>query len=164
MLPALRQALRALEPDIQFTDDASAEEIAATTIAPTRIAAMALGAFGSLALLLAAVGLYGVVAYAVSRRTREVAIRMALGARRWQVLGVLLGRGSRLAVAGVAIGALGAAGAARVLESLLYGVSGFDPLAYGAAAGVLLFVALAANLLPALAATRVEPVRALRSE
>ena len=140
------------------------EQVAATTVAPTRIGAMVLGAFGALALLLAAVGLYGVVAYSVSRRTREVGIRMALGAR--TVAGPAddsrpgrpagarrrrprrAGRGRR----------------ARVLESLLYGVSGFDPLAYGAAAGVLLLVAFVANLVPALAAARVDPVRALRNE
>ena len=163
-LPTLRQALRTLEPNIQFTDDASAEEVAATTVAPTRIGALALGAFGALALVLAAVGLYGVMAYSVSRRTREVAIRMALGAERRQVLAMLLGQGGRLACAGIAIGAVGAAGAGRVLRSLIYGVSGFDPIAYLAAAIVLLLVALAANLVPALAATRIEPVRALRDE
>ena len=163
-LPMLREALWKLEPDILFTDDTSAEQVAATTVAPTRIGAMVLGAFGALALLLAAVGLYGVVAYSVSRRTREVGIRIALGAERWQVLRMILGQGGRLALAGVALGALAAAGVARVLDSLLYGVSGFDPLAYGAAAGVLLLVAFAANLVPALAAARVDPVRALRNE
>ena len=163
-LPTLRQAIRSLEPNIQFTDDASATEIAATTVAPTKIGAMAVGAFGALALILAAVGLYGVMAYSVSRRTREVAIRLALGAERRQVLAMLLGHGGRLVSAGIAIGVFGAAGAGRVLKSLIYGVSGFDPIAYGVAAAVLLLVALAANLVPALAATRIEPVRALREE
>jgi len=160
----LRRAIWALEPDILFTDDLSAEEVATTTIAPTKIGALVLGAFGGLALLLAAVGLYGVIAYSVSRRTREVGIRMALGAERWQVLKLILGQGSRLAIAGIAVGALGAAAMSRVLESLLYGVSGFDPVAYGTAAGVLLLVALVANLVPALAAARVDPIRALRNE
>ena len=163
-LPMLRAALWTLEPDILFTADTSAEQVAATTVAPTRIGAIVLGAFGALALLLAAVGLYGVVAYSVSRRTREVGIRMALGAERSQVVQMILGQGARLALAGVALGALAAAGVARVLDSLLYGVSGFDPLAYLAAAGVLLMVALTANLVPALTAARVDPVRALRNE
>ena len=163
-LPTLRQAIRSLEPNIQFTDDASATEVAATTIAPTRLGAMAVGAFGALALILAAVGLYGVMAYSVSRRTREVAIRMALGAERRQVLAMLLGHGGRLASAGIAIGVFGAAVAGHLLRSLIYGVSGFDPIAYGIAAAVLLLVAFAANLVPALAATRIEPVRALRDE
>jgi predicted permease len=163
-LPMLRNALWKLEPDIVFTEDVPAEQVAATTVAPTRIGAMMLGAFGVLALLLAAVGLYGVIAYSVSRRTREVGIRMALGAERWQVLRMVLFQGGRLALIGIVLGAAGAAGAARLLESLLYGVSGFDPLAYGAAAGVLLLVASMANLVPAMTAARVDPVRALRNE
>jgi predicted permease len=163
-LPMLRQALSTLEPNIVFTEDVPAEQVAATTVAPTRIAAIMLGAFGALALVLAAVGLYGVVAYSVSRRTREVGIRMALGAERQVVLRLILTQGGRLALMGIALGALASAGVGRILESLLYGVSSFDPVAYIAAAGVLLLVASAANLLPALAAARVDPVRALRSE
>jgi predicted permease len=163
-LPALRQALWTLEPNILFTEDTSAEEVAATTVAPTRIGAVVLTAFGALALLLAAVGLYGVIAYSVTRRTREMGIRMALGAERWQVIRMILAQGSRLALVGVLIGAVGAAGVSRVLESLLYGVRGFDPYSYAAAAGVLLLVALIANAIPALAAARVEPIRALRIE
>lgn len=163
-LPMFRQALWALEPGILFTEDTTAEEVAGTTVAPTRLGAVVLGAFGALALLLAAVGLYGVVAYSVSRRTREVGIRIALGAERWQVVKMILGQGSRLALAGIGLGALAAAGVAQVLESLLYGVSGLDPAAYGAAAGVLLLVTLGANLVPALAAARVDPIRALRNE
>jgi ABC-type antimicrobial peptide transport system permease subunit len=163
-LPMLRQALWTLEPDIVFTEDLPAEQVAATTVAPTRIGAMVLGAFGALALLLAGVGLYGVVAYSVSRRTREVGIRMALGAERRTVLRLILAQGGRLALAGVALGAIASVGVGRVLESLLYGVSAFDPIAYGAAAGVLLLAAGMANLVPALAASRVDPVRALRSE
>ena len=162
-LPMLRQALWALEPDIVFTEDVPAEQVAATTVAPTRIAAIMLGAFGALALLLAAVGLYGVVAYSVSRRTREVGIRMALGAERQGVAADAdAGRAPRTGRRRA--GRLASAGLGRILESLLYGVSGFDAIAYSAAAGVLLLVASAANLIPALAAARVDPVRALRSE
>jgi ABC-type antimicrobial peptide transport system permease subunit len=164
MLPALRQALWQLEPEIVFTEDVSAESIAAATVAPTRIGAMVLGAFGALALLLAGVGVYGVVAYTVSRRTREVGIRMALGAERSRVLAMMLWHGGRLAIAGVAIGTVAAIGVGRVLESLLYGVSTTDPLAFAAAAGVLLLAAVAANLLPALTAARIDPMRALRLE
>jgi predicted permease len=163
-LPSLRQALLALEPAIVFTEDAAAEDVAATTVAPTRIGAMALGSFGALALLLAAIGLYGVIAYSVSRRTREVGIRMALGAERRQVMRLVLTQGGKLAAAGIAIGIVASAGVGRLLESLLYGVSGLDPAAFGAAAGVLLLVALGANLVPAVTAARVDPVRALRNE
>jgi putative ABC transport system permease protein len=163
-LPSLRQALLALEPAIVFTEDAPAEDVAATTVAPTRIGAMALGSFGALALLLAAIGLYGVIAYSVSRRTREVGIRMALGAERRQVMRLVLTQGGKLAAAGIAIGIVASAGVGQLLESLLYGVSGYDVLAYGAAAAVLMLVALAANLIPAISASRVDPVQALRSE
>ena len=159
----LRDAIWALEPDVVFTEDVSAADVAETTMAPTRIGALLVGAFGVLALLLAAVGLYGVIAYSVSLRTREVGIRMALGAERGQVLRMILAQGSRLALIGIGFGAVASAAVGSVLESLLYGVSTFDPLAYGAAAAVLLAVALAANLAPALAASRVAPVTALRS-
>ena len=131
---------------------------------PTRVGALVLGAFGALALLLAGVGLYGVVAYSVSRRTREVGIRMALGAERRTVLRLILAQGGRLALVGVALGATASVGVGRLLESLLYGVSGFDPIAYGAAAGILLLTACLANLVRALTAARLDPVRALRSE
>ncbi len=163
-LPILRQALWALEPDIVFTEDVAATEVVATTMAPTRIGAMLMGAFGALALLLAAVGLYGVIAYAVSLRTREVGIRMALGAERRQVLWLMLRQGGRLALAGVALGALASLGIGRLLDALLYGVRGFDPVAYGVAAAVLLAAAGLANLVPALGASRIDPVRALRND
>ena len=163
-LPMLRQALWALEPNIVFTEDVPAAQVADSTVAPTRIAALVIGAFGALALALASVGLYGVVSYSVSRRTREVGVRMALGATRGQVLRLVLFQGGRLALAGVALGALAAAGVGRVLESLLYGVSRFDPIAFVAAAGLLMLVAIAANLVPAWSASRVDPLRALRSE
>jgi predicted permease len=164
MLPTLRQALWSLEPDIVFTEDVSAEEVAETTIMPTRIGAMALGAFGALALLLAAVGLYGVVSYSVSRRTREIGIRVALGAQRGAVLSTLASRGVRLVLVGLALGAVAAAGVGRLLESMLYGVSQFDAVAFFAAAVVLLMIAGIANLVPAMNALRIDPVRALRSE
>jgi macrolide transport system ATP-binding/permease protein len=163
-LPALRQALWSLEPNLVFTQDATASEVAATTMAPTMVGALLMGAFGALALLLAAVGLYGVIAYAVSLRTREIGIRMALGAERRQVLTQTLGQGGRLALAGIALGVVVSAALGRVLESLLYGVSGLDPIAYTAAALVLLLVALAANLVPAVHAARIDPMRALRND
>ena len=163
-LPALRDTIHTLDPEILFTEDASAQHVADATMAPTRIGALILGAFGALALLLAAVGLYGVVSHSVSRRTREVGIRIALGAERRQVLRMILTEGGGLALVGIGLGALAAASVGRVLESLLYGVSSFDPVAYAAAASVLLTVALAANVVPAMAAASIDPVRALRSE
>ena len=127
---------------------------------PTRIGAIVLGAFGALALLLAAIGLYGVVAYSVSRRTREVGIRMALGAQRGEILRTMAARGGRLAIAGLVIGALLATAAGSLLESMLYGVSAVDAIAFAAAAVVMVGVAALANLIPAAGATRIDPVRA----
>jgi predicted permease len=164
LLPALRQAVWALEPNVVFTEDVAASAIAATTMAPTEIGAMVVGAFGLVALVLATIGLYGVVAYSVSRRTREVGIRMAIGATRGQVLWLILSQGTRLALIGIALGGIGAVFAGQLLQSLLYGVSATDPAAFGTAAAILLAVALTANAIPARAATRVDPLRALRTD
>lgn len=161
-LPMLRQTLWKLEPNILFTGSASASEVAAATMAPTTIGAGIIGGFGALALMLAAVGLYGVIAYSVSLRTREVGIRMALGAAPGQVLRLVFGQGARLALVGVAIGTLASLGVGRVLSSMLYGVSPFDPIAYGVAAGLLLLVAAIANFAPAYTAARIDPLKALR--
>ena len=163
-LPTLRSALWSLEPDIVFTEDVTAEQVAATTVLPTRIGALVLGAFGILALGLAAIGLYGVVAYAVSRRTREIGIRIALGAPRMAVLRLLASRGVAVAVAGLALGGLIGAAVGRLLTALLYGVSAFDAIAFMIAASVLLAITGIANLVPTLSAIRIDPVRALRSE
>jgi ABC-type antimicrobial peptide transport system permease subunit len=160
----LRDAIWKLEPNVVFTVEASATEIAAITMAPTILGAGIIGGFGALALVLAAVGLYGVIAYAVSLRTREVGIRMALGAARGQVVRLVLRQGGRLAAVGVAIGTLASLAAGRVLASLLYGVSPFDPVAYGVAAALLVAVAALANLAPALTASRVDPLTALRRD
>jgi cell division protein FtsX len=152
-----------VEPEVVFTDDVPRPR-SRPSPAPTRIGAALLGAFGSLALLLAAVGLYGVVSYSVTLRTREMGVRMALGAQQADVLRLVFRQGARLALVGVGVGALLAALVGRVFSALLYGVSSLDPLAYAVAATVLLAVAAAANLVPALTAARVDPMRALRSE
>jgi hypothetical protein len=163
-LPMLRQALWRLEPNIVFTEDGSAAESVAMTMAPTTIGAGIIGAFGALALVLAAVGLYGVIAYSVSLRTREVGIRMALGAAPGEVLRLVLAQGGRLALAGIALGTVASLLIGRVLSSMLYGVSPMDPVAYSAAAGLLLFVAALANIAPALTAARIDPLKALRRD
>jgi len=163
-LPALRQALWALEPDIVFSEDVRASEVAEATMAPTKIGAGLIGAFGALALLLAAVGLYGVIAYSVSLRTREVGVRMAVGASRGRIVLMVLAQGLRLAAIGTLAGTAVALASARVLASLLYGISPFDPAAYGIACGALLTVACLANLAPAVVASRIDPLRALRRE
>jgi predicted permease len=163
-LSAIRQAVLAEEPRIVFDEDGTAVDLLRVTLAPTRAAAALLAGVGALALLLASIGLYGVVSYAVAQRTREVGVRMALGATIDDVIRLVLRRGMGLAAAGVGIGAVAAAAVTRVLSSLLYGVSAVDPLAFAAAAAVLLVVALLANVAPARRAARVDPMVALRYE
>jgi putative ABC transport system permease protein len=160
----LRQAVLEMEPAIVFTEEGTAADLVRLTVGPTQAGAVLIGAFGALALLLAAIGLYGVVAYTVAQRTREVGVRVALGAGVGDVVRMVLGGGMRLAAVGVALGALAAAAVAQLLSSLLYGVSSVDPLAYVGGATLLLLVAFLANLIPARRAARVDPMVALRYE
>lgn len=163
-LAGLREAVLELEPAVAFSEEGSLADLLRVTLGPTRLGAVLLGSLGAVALLLASIGLYGVVAHDVERRTREVGLRMALGARVGDVLRLVLARGMRLAAVGVVIGGAAAAALARVLSALLYGVSAVDPLAYGMAASLLLAVSLAANWVPARRAARVDPMVALRIE
>jgi ABC-type antimicrobial peptide transport system permease subunit len=135
-----------------------------TALFPARAAAVLLGLTGALALLLAAIGLYGVLAYLVTLRTREIGVRMALGARREDVVRLVVGRGLRLASAGLAIGLVLSALVTRFASFLLYGTSPLDPATFSAVVALLLAVALMAAWLPARRAAGVEPVVALRED
>jgi ABC-type antimicrobial peptide transport system permease subunit len=134
------------------------------TTAPAAVLARLLSTFAALALLLAVVGVYGVVAYTVGQQTQEIGVRMALGAGARDVLAMVLRRGAMLAAAGIAAGLVLAAGAARGLRAYTSGVSSADPVAFGLGAAALLAAVLLASLLPALRATRVEPTDALRMD
>ena len=137
------------------------EQVERTT-AVQRVAAMMLGVFGGLALLLAAIGLYGVMSYTVSQRTRELGLRMALGANGSDLLWLVMSHGLALTAGGVALGAGAALGLTRLMGNLLYKLSPRDPLAFVSAGLVMAIAALAACFLPAWRATRTDPVRALR--
>jgi ABC-type antimicrobial peptide transport system permease subunit len=131
---------------------------------PARLGAVSISAVGVVAMVLAAVGLYGVIAYAVSRRTREIGIRMALGARATTVVGLVMKQGLGLTAIGVAVGALLSLGAAKAIAGALYGVSFLDPLTWSSAIATLFAVAVLANLVPARRAAVVDPSAALRAE
>jgi ABC-type antimicrobial peptide transport system permease subunit len=123
-----------------------------------------LGAFAVLAVLLAAIGLHGVIAYSVSQRTREIGVRIALGAQTDDVMGLVLRQGFALAIAGLAIGVAGSLTATRVLETLLYGVQPQDPVTLGAVGALLFAIAVVASYTPARRAARVDPIDALRAD
>ena len=140
------------------------EDIIDTSVDQRRMTMMLLGIFAGLALILAAVGIYGVIGYAVSQRTQEIGIRMALGARRGSVLRMVVGQAMTLAMIGILLGAAGAWGLSRLMQKLLYGVTPSDPITFATVAALLAVVAALAASIPGLRATRVDPVIALRSE
>ena len=134
------------------------------SISPRRFSAVLIGVLAALALVLSAVGIYGVMSYTVSQRTQEIGVRMALGAQPGNMLALILGRGAWLALIGIAIGVAGALGLTRFLSSLLFGVGASDPVTFGGVALLLLGVALAACYIPARRAMKVDPMVALRYE
>jgi len=163
LVPTLENTLRALDPDLVFLDTGTFQDLADVRLFPIRAGAWLIGIFGGLALILAAVGLYGVIGYSVSRRVREIGIRKALGAESRSVITMVLRRGMVTVAVGFLAGAILAGFAARVLSSVLF-VSAFDLASFGIVLLVLTGVALSANLIPALRASRVDPAVALKSE
>ena len=164
MAPAVKAAIARVDKEQAVTRVRTMEEVAAQSMAQPRFRAQLVGTFGALALVLAAVGIFGVLAFSVSRRTREFGIRMALGARSADVLRMVAGSGLRIALTGIAIGLAGAAALTHLLAALLYGVKPADPVTFLAAPLVLAVVALAACAAPAWRASRVDPAVALRQE
>src|SRR5262245_21686253 len=164
LVPAIKRELRALDPDQAFADISTMENNIAKSLGSRRMMMSLLSAFAGIALLLASVGLYGVMALTVTQRTRELGIRLALGAQRADVFCLVLSQGMLLVVSGLIIGLLGALGAGRGLQSVLYGVGGSDALALSFALFSLAIIALIACCVPARRATRVDPIVALRTE
>jgi predicted permease len=164
MLPVLRREVLAVDPDVHLGQEMSLDERTWLTFQAERLMGNALSAAGSIALFLSAIGLYGLLAFAVSQRTRELGIRMALGAQRTDVLRLVIGQGLKLTLLGVTIGLVTAFALTRTLASYLYGVTAGDPLSFIGAALLLTLVALLACYLPARRATKVDPLVALRCE
>jgi len=161
---AVRNAARSIDPGVGIFDMMPLTEYISASLFGQKTAAVMLAVLGVVALVLAATGLYGVTAYSVAQRTREIGLRMALGARPADVLALVVQRGMRLALVGVAIGTVIALAVTRLAASLLVHVSATDPLVFIAASLFLAAVAFAANYLPARRATRIDPIEALRTE
>jgi len=161
---AARQEIRALDPALPVAAVRTMDDVLSAAQSRPRFLTLLLALFSAVALVLAAVGLYGVISYSVAQRTNEIGIRMAMGARPRDVQSMILAQGLRLGALGVALGAAGAFALTRLIRGLLFGVSSFDPATFLAMAAVLIGVTLAACYIPARRATEVDPMSALRYE
>ena len=164
LIGAVRSAVHDFNSKAVIFDTDTMDHVISQSLAARRFAMILLGVFAALALLLSSIGIYGVISYIAGQRTHEIGVRIALGAQRDDVLKIVLGQGARLAVTGVAIGLIAAAGLTRLMSSILYAVSATDPLTFLGVAIVLTLVALAACYIPARRAMRVDPMVALRYE
>jgi putative ABC transport system permease protein len=164
MAKALQQEVLALDSNIPVSNIVTLEQAVSNALWQPRFSTFLLGVFAAVALVLAAVGVYGVMSYAVTQRTSEIGIRVAMGARRSDVLALVVRHGAALALGGIALGLAGASALSQVMQSLLYEVSATDATTFAAASLVLLAVALAACFVPALRASRIDPMVALRYE
>ena len=164
MAPALQREVWALDRNLPVAEPRSMEQLMAGTVVRARFAALLFGLFAALATVLAALGIYGVISYKVALETRDIGVRMALGANRTHVLSGVLGDGGRLALFGTALGIAGALGLTRLLASQLYEVSSTDPLTFVGVPAFLMVVATLACLPAALRAAGVDPMSALRDE
>ena len=163
-LDAIRRELQGMDANLAPEQAMPLESLIGVSLFPQRVAAFFIGGFGVLGLLLACIGIYGVLAYQVGQRTREIGVRVALGARAGDVVRMVVRHGFKITALGAVIGLLLAVAATRLLSSLLYGVSATDPLTFTAVPAVMLVVALVASWLPARRAARVDPMEALRAE
>jgi putative ABC transport system permease protein len=161
---AVRQELGKIDSNLAIAGIQSLDEVVASSVAQPRLVLQFVAVFAGLALLLSAIGIYAVLAYMVSQRKRELGIRMALGAQRWQILRLVLRNGMGLTLVGVACGIAASLALTRLLAGLLFDIGATDPLAFGAAAFLLVLTALLACYVPARKASRLDPIIVLRSE
>jgi putative ABC transport system permease protein len=161
---AATEVVHHVDPTLPVTHVATMDGLLSDSVSPRRFSATLIGIFAALALLLAAVGIYGVMSYTVGQRTQEIGVRMALGAQMGNVRRMILGQTLRLTLVGVGIGLAGAFAVARFLASLLFGVGMYDPLTFLGVAMLLIAVSLAASYIPARRAMCVDPIVALRYE
>jgi predicted permease len=164
LVPDVNAAIKEFDPTLPRSEVTTLEQIVARAVAPRRLITSLLGGFSALALTLAAIGLYGVISYSVGQRTREIGIRMAVGAQRHDVLRLVISEGLKTAMLGVAVGLVAAVLLSRALQSMLFGVTALDPITFVITAITLIAVSLLACWLPARRATRVDPMVALRYE
>lgn len=164
LTPLVREVVRVLDPGLAPYDFTTMQKRVDEALAPTRFLLVLMGIFSGLAMVVAAVGLYGVIAYSVRQRTSEIGVRMALGAERRRILSLIVGHGAKLVLIGLIMGIVSAVVLARFIGSVLYGVSASDPGTVGAVTGILAVVAVAACYVPARRASHIDPIVALRSE
>jgi putative ABC transport system permease protein len=161
---AIRHEVQAVDPGVPVYGIRTMDEVVGKNLAARRFALELLGVFAAVAFVIAAIGIYGVMAYTFSRRTSEIGLRMALGAQRVDILKIVLGEGVRMVVFGVLAGLIGSAILTRFLQTLLFEIKPTDPITFGALTTLLVSVALLACLIPARRASRLDPLMALRHE
>jgi ABC-type antimicrobial peptide transport system permease subunit len=163
LAPALTRIVRGIAPNALIENVMTVAQVKDESVAPRRVNAMLVSSFSVLAVLIAAVGIAGVLAFSVSARTTEIGIRMSLGADRWQVERMILGEGGVLLVAGLALGMAGAVVAARAIRGLLFGVAPYDPLTLAGVGGMMALIGIVACWIPAVRAARIDPAITMRS-
>jgi putative ABC transport system permease protein len=164
MAKSIAAVIRSIDPDLPMADVKSMDHLLEQSVGDERFGAFLVGGFAFIALALAAFGIYGVMSFAVAQRTREIGLRMALGAGEGQVLGLIMKEGMTLGIIGLLIGLLGAYGIGRLMKSMLFGIGSIDAVAFSSVAAILMFSALIACYIPARRATQVDPMAALRDQ
>jgi putative ABC transport system permease protein len=164
MVNDVRRVLRGLDPEMPMSNIKTMDQWLTSGAAQPRVNAALVSVFAGVALLIAVIGIYGVLSYSVSQRTREIGVRMAIGVREGNVLQLILRQGMTVALVGIAIGLAGAFAFSRVMESLVFGIQVRDPVTYLSAAGLLAIAAAAACYIPARRASRLDPIVALRED